>query len=1085
MTDRIGRPPGGDGQDYPSYGRFCLARRKQQKRKTSEQGRPAAEVVPKAVAPPRALSLPVVAAMLFVSGSAALVFQVAWMRELRLVFGATTAASAAVLAIFMGGLGLGSAVLGPRADRSANPLRLYGTLETIVALSVAATPFLVNLAASFYFSLGGQFALGVGGATVVRLLLATLVLGVPTFMMGGTLPAAVRSVTAVGDERRRALAVLYGINTLGAVFGTFVATFFALEMLGTRATLWFGCAMNFLVGLAAIKFAESTAPSAARPDTVREVAPATEGGATFVYLTAAVLGFTFFTLELVWYRMLGPILGGTTFTFGLILCVALLGIGLGSTAYHLLFRWLRPSWSMLALTCAIEAACAALPLALGDHLAIFAGRWSMYSYTFVGLVAGWFAVMMVVVLPVALVSGLQFPLLVAMLGQGRTGVSRQLGMTYAWNTLGAIAGSLVGGFGALPLLTAPGAWRAVVVLLVALAALQAARSWRSVGWPHAAVAALMLLTIVFAWQQGPTAVWRHSGIGAGRAAVPPAEAANAVQMWLHELRRTLVWEAEGVESSIGITASDGMAFIVNGKNDGNAIADAGTQIGVAAIGAALHPAPKTGLVIGLGTGESAGWLASMPTIERVDVVELEPAIDEMARRSSALNHDVLNHPKVRRIYDDGREFVLSTNEKYDLIISEPSNPYRAGVASLYTQEFYRAILERLTPDGIFIQWVQAYEVDGATVHSVLATARTVFNHVEVWQSIPSDLQLICSQQPIRYSADELRARLAEPALAAALATAWRVEGLEGFLSHFLGNDAFVEELTPSELVVPNTDDRNYLEYGFAKTVGRATEFSGSGLRDAAVELGRHRPEIDDPDNSIDWDHVERSRVEFAWLFGGSFEGLLKEESDQRSLAAGYAFQLADKPRDALQEWRAAADHPLSDIERLVRAKCHAELGEAECLELVAPIDAKYPAEAATIRAIYYRKQGDAARSAAEVEQVFQRMAKDPWAISTIVMPILIKASEIAQADPKAARRIFDLMSQPFAGMRMEQQRRLLRLMIAEQLGDAEVVEALTDLEPHPIWTEKLLKLRAETYRRTHHPLAEQAESDWQRYLRAK
>ena len=198
--------------------------------------------------------------MLFVSGGAALVFQVAWMRELRLVFGATTAAVAAVLAIFMAGLGLGSAVLGPRADRSPNPLRLYGKLETIVALSVAVSPFLVGLASQLYFGLGGQVALGVGGATVVRLLLAALVLGVPTFVMGGTLPAAVRSVTAVGDERRRALAVLYGVNTLGAVCGTYFATFFSLETLGTRATLWLGCAMNLLIGLAAIKRSQSLAP---------------------------------------------------------------------------------------------------------------------------------------------------------------------------------------------------------------------------------------------------------------------------------------------------------------------------------------------------------------------------------------------------------------------------------------------------------------------------------------------------------------------------------------------------------------------------------------------------------------------------------------------------------------------------------------------------------------------------------------------------------------------------------------------------------------------------------------------------------
>jgi len=1025
----------------------------------------------------------IVGVMLFVSGGAALVYQVAWMRELRLVFGATTAAVAAVLAIFMAGLGLGSAILGPRADRSANPLRLYGQLETVVALAVTVSPFLVALVASLYCGLGGQQGLGVAGATIVRLALAALVLGLPTFLMGGTLPAAVKSVTSAGDVRRRALAILYGINTLGAVCGAFVATFLALEYLGTRATLWVGCAANLLIGLCAIKLSQGVAPVIVEKEVAAEVDAVPDRGAPLVYLTAAVLGFTFFTLELVWYRMLGPILGGTTFTFGLILCVALLGIGIGSAAYHLVFRWVRPSWSVLAITCAAEAALAALPLALGDRLAIFAGRWSMYSYTFAELAAGWFVVMTIVVLPVAWVSGLQFPLLVAMLGHGRAGVSRQLGMTYAWNTLGAIVGSLVGGFGALPLLTAPGAWRAVVLLLVVLAAIQATRSWRAARWENFAVGALVLLAIVFVFQQGPTSVWRHGGIGAGRAAVPPPEEPNGIQLWLNESRRTLVWEAEGVESSIGITSADGESFVVNGKNDGNAIGDAGTQIGVAILGAALHPEPKTALVIGLGTGESAGWLAAMPSVARVDVVELEPAIDEMARRSSDLNRDVLNSPKVRRIYNDGRELVLSTDEKYDLIISEPSNPYRAGVAALYTQEFYRAVLDRLTPNGIFIQWVQAYEVDGGTVHTVLATARSVFEHVEVWQSIPGDLQLVCSPQPIRYSAAELRARLAQPELAEALHVAWDVNSVEGFLSHFLGSDAFVDELTPIDLIVPNTDDRNYLEYGFAKTVGRATEFSGSKLRDAAVEMGRHRPEL--AGDSVNWNEVDRQRIEFAWLFDGNFESSPKYSPELRAMAEGYAHFLAGDSRQALQSWTESRAEPTTDIDRLVRARCHAELGEVDCFELLESIDEKYSAETAAVRATYYWQQRNFGPAGFEVEKAFRAMGTNPWAITAMVRPLVTMSKELAEQDPDFARRLFDLLQEPLAGRRMDQQRLLLRLMAAEQLDDGKIIQALAPLEPHVPWTEKLLELRAGVYRRMKHPLAHQAERDLGQFLRDK
>ncbi len=838
----------------------------------------------------RAPGLWLVALMLCVSGGSALVFQVAWMRELRLVFGATTAAVAAVLAVFMAGLGLGSAVLGRRADRTANPLRMYGQLEIAVALMVALSPYLIGLAAKIYFGLGGQGTLGLGGATVVRLALAVAVMGVPTFFMGGTLPAAARSITAAGDVRRRALAVLYGVNTLGAVCGAYFATFYALETLGTHATLWLGCAMNLLVGLIAVRSSKSLPALEPREEVAAEPAAlALELDHVLVYAAAGVLGFVFFSLELVWYRMLAPILGGTTFTFGLILCVALFGIGVGGAAYNWVFRWVSPSWSVLALSCAVEAALAALPLALGDRLAILAGRLFIQATSFGQVVVGWCLVMSIVVLPVALVSGLQFPLLVALLGEGRTAVSRQLGTAYAWNTVGAIAGSLVGGFVAIPLLTAVGAWRALVVLLVLLSAGLIVRAGSRAGRTAYVVVGVLLFTLACAWQRGPTSLWRHSGIGAGRAIVPPRSNANATQMWINEHRRSMQWEAEGIESSIAITSPDGLSFVVNGKNDGNAIGDAGTQIGVSILGAVLHPAPKTGLVIGLGTGESAGWLAEMPGIERVDVVELEPAIDEMARRSSQLNKDVLNHPRVRRIYNDGREFVFTTDQKYDVIISEPSNPYRAGVAALYTLEFYQQVRDRLTAEGVFVQWVQAYEVDSLTVSTVLATARRVFQHVELWQSIPSDLQVVCSQVPIKYSVEEMRTRLGTPIMAEALRVAWKVDGVEGFLAHYLGNTAYVDGVESASVILPNTDDRNFLEYGFAKTVGFLTGFTASDMREAAVLAGHHRPVL--TEGGIDWELVERRRIEFNFLFTGQILPSQQRTPELRALAQGYVYFL--------------------------------------------------------------------------------------------------------------------------------------------------------------------------------------------------
>ena len=318
--------------------------------------------------------------MLFVSGGSALVFQVAWMRELRLVFGATTAAVAAVLAIFMARAGAWGAPcwaggpIGPpiRCGCTACSRRRW-------RCRVAVSPLVVWLAATLYFRLGGQESLGLDGATVVRLLLAAAVMGVPTFLMGGTLPAAVRSITTAGD--------VAAAGAGGALRREHAGSGVRRVL---RHVLRAGVARH--AGHAVVRLRDEFAGgsdrdlacrSECRRLTVGEVASGDESAVArqrldssrrWLYATAAVLGFTFFTLELVWYRMLAPILGGTTFTFGLILCVALLGIGVGGAAYHFVFRWLRPSWSVLALTCAAEAALAALPFALGDRLALLAGR---------------------------------------------------------------------------------------------------------------------------------------------------------------------------------------------------------------------------------------------------------------------------------------------------------------------------------------------------------------------------------------------------------------------------------------------------------------------------------------------------------------------------------------------------------------------------------------------------------------------------------------------------------------------------------------------------------------------------------------
>jgi spermidine synthase len=1021
------------------------------------------------------------------------VFQIAWMRELRLIFGATTAAAAAVLGIFMAGLGIGSALLGKVADRVSNPLRMYGQLEVAIALSAATTPWLVSLASQIYLGLGGQESLGIAGATATRLTLASAVMAIPTVLMGGTLPAVVRSVTRTTDLHRRALGVIYGSNTLGAVLGTAIATFFALETLGTRATLMCGSAIGFLAGVIAIWLsrlypAVATEPRASISATAAPAQPTAEtataiesghaehdGGRVVLYFTAAVLGFTFFALELVWYRMLGPILGGTAFTFGLILCVALLGIGVGGILYNSLFyRW-RPTRAALAATCGLEAFFAIFAFALGDRLALFTAAHSEAAGSFSELVLTWAWVTSIVVLPVSLVAGVQFPLLIALLGSARRAVSRDVGVAYAWNTFGAIAGSLIAGFGALPLLTAPGMWQGIALLLAALSIVVIVGSIQTHRRTAIVVVMLAVATVALSFAEGPTAVWRHTGIGARRAYLPYHHP-NQLREWINMKRHGLIWEAEGIESSIGIVGHNGLAFVVNGKVDGNSLEDAATQIGVSILGAVLHDDPKTALVIGLGTGESAGWLAEMRNMEHVDVVELEPAIDEMARRCSELNWDVLDNPRVRRINNDGREFVFSTQNQYDIIISEPSNPYRAGVASLYTSEFYAAARQRLKPGGLFIQWLQAYETDSMTVHTVVATARSAFDHVELWQTLPDDLQLVCSAGPIEHSAEKLRERLASDVVQSALHRAWKMTDLEAFLAHFLANADWAASVAILPEIERNTDDRTVLEYSFAKTVGGPVSFSPERLRQLVRKVGYHRPALGD--NAIDWNLVEVRRQEFNLLFAGDFSQALVEDAADSAIVGTFSSFRRREFAGVVQNWPVERLTPQSSIQQLVLAASYAELGRPECLDLIAQTEDDYPVDAAGLRAIYFWRAEKVEQAIESMEHYFTLLADDPWVIPIFSESAFALCPDIAEASPDAARRFYDQLSRPFAFYRYEHARLLSRALAAKYLGPKEVIESLAVFEPHVPWVDSVLESRAKAYAAAKHPLAGRAERDW-------
>ncbi len=1029
--------------------------------------------------------------VLFFSGLFALVYQVSWLRLLRLVFGCSTASTAAVLAIFMGGLGLGGVLLGRRAQRARNPLALYAGLEAGIAIAAAASPLLVAAAKQLYMALGGVSTMGVLAATIGRILLSAVILGVPTTLMGGTLPAVAQAMERDSDRGRRVVAWFYGINTLGAVIGAFLSAFLLIELFGVSRTLWLVAALNLLLAMVAKRMSQQQAFARQEPPEQAAEDPPAETGAprtttrpvaaALILPAAGIVGFIFFLMELVWYRMLAPVLGGSSYTFGLILAVALAGIGAGGLLFALGPRSRRPTLQSLAVTCVLEALFVVLPFAAGDQLAILAAILRpLGGLGFYALVFGWACVASIVVLPAALIAGYQFPLLLALLGSGQQRVGSQVGLAYAWNTWGAILGSLAGGFGLLPLLGALSLWRLSVLLLVVLGATIAGVAWWGERRPGRLLLPLGcgLLTLILCLAPGPSAYWRHHPIGAGRVKAQ-FKGPDDQRHKLHEVRRSVVREAEGVESSVALIRRNELSLVVNGKSDGSARNDAPTTVMSGLVGALLHPEPRRLLVIGLGTGTTAGWLAQVDTVEQVDVVELEPAVVELAHHFDPINFEVLDLPDVRLLLGDGREFVLTTSDSYDLIFSEPSNPYRAGVANLFSQDFYREIRKRLNAGGIFLQWLQGYEVDANVVRIAYATISSVFPNVESWQVNANDLLLLASREPLEHDLDRIRDQVGREPFRSALRWTWRVDGVEGFYSGFVGSDDLRAALVAAHGRI-STDDRPLIEFGFARNVGREGLFSAGELMNLAERIGAHRPSVSG--GSIDWGRVRELQQMRTTI--GAFVGPSPAQSPaQRArMAAREAYRRGDLVA-AASLWLAQDHDPVCQLDRFLLAESLADQRDARALVWLDALRPEAPTEAMFLAARWSWREGDAPAAADHLRDAFESLRTDPWVYRPLAARGFELAGELAGAWPEHGRQLFAALEEPFPVMLFEEVRLATRINLAAKVDFiAYCVAAFSPIEPHVLWHERFLDARRRCYEQTDHPLAAKAREDLAQYL---
>jgi len=769
------------------------------------------------------------APLFFLSGATALVYQILWVRQLHLVFGTSQFAVATVLAAFMGGLATGGFWAARSADHLLRPLARYAWLELAIGAYALIFPLLLDVVTpgllAFHRAVGpGPLLFG-----AVEFLLVAVLLLVPTTCMGATLPLLARFATARRGEAGAVVGWLYGINTFGAVAGVGLAGFWLLSDHGLRTTTLVAAAANGLLGLGALVLSHQggDVPRAAVSDEAPRRLRALLG-------VAALSGFAALVYELAWFRLMALILGGSTYAFSVMLIAFLVGIAgggwiAGPPADRAMARH-GPSGPLVALA-AVQVGIAVLTWTM-------MWAWQELPFAFVGLydaVEGadtliWAATLFLaagVMAPPALLMGATFTLLVrTAIGGERDPLGRAVGRLYGANTLGGIAGAALGGFVLLPWLDLTGAVRVAGTANLAGAALAAWGVWATASRSSRLGGALTGAALLAVGVLVPPP-WNPLLMTAGMYKYV-SDLEDHSREGILEYAVTgyrLLFYDEGLSTVVTVAQSrqTGNIWLANnGKVDASSTVDMPTQVLVSHLPMLFAPRPRKALVIGLASGISAGALTLYDELETIEVVELEPAIVEAARFFDDYNHRLLDDPRVRVIANDGRNhLLLAPPGSLDVVVSEPSNPWISGVSNLFTREFFETGLERLSPDGVWGQWVQMYGMDDGDLRTLLGTFSDVFPHVALFAAAEdADLVLVGSRRPLTLDPYDAAALLEDDLVRQEELRAIGVVTPYDLLAYFQMDGAALREL--SDGVPRNTDDNMRIEFSAPRNLHRET-----------------------------------------------------------------------------------------------------------------------------------------------------------------------------------------------------------------------------------------------------------------------
>ncbi len=782
------------------------------------------------------------------TGFSGLVYEVTWQKYFATLLGSHSEATAAVLGIFLGGLSVGYAVFGgitrrlvdhaAATQRPPRLLRVYGFVEGSIGLYALAFPLLFRAV----MALSGALSIGGGAAGfALDVALTALLIGPPTVLMGGTIPVLTQALSRSLEDATRFHALVYAFNTIGAFAGALAAGFVLVPVLGLDGAVMGMGAINLFAG-GTFLWLGSRTRSGMEPGA--PLAPASKQpvrGFAFFASAALLAGFAMMAIQTVLIRIGVVSFGASQFTFSMIVAVFVFCIALGSFVVSALPRIptgsvIAVQWLLVLLLAAMDSSLQDAPYWTHSLRVLFRSTPSAYYPHFL---TAFVAILGVLAIPVGL-SGALLPLLFHELRREVGDLGAVAGRLYSWNTVGSLLGALIGGYLLLFWLDLHHVHRLAVIALGAGASLLAMRLLGRTGAVASGVALLLLAGALHRAEP-----WSPKRLSAGlfRQRTPFVESGSfrGPEFLFSKLRndsRPIFYDDDPVSSVTVIESLDHRAFdralITNGKPDSSIPDELPTVIGLGVFPCLLADRCESAFVIGLGTGVTAGELGTLDDVQRVVVTEISPGVRDAVPLFASGNHEVEKNPKVEIRHGDAYRSLLRDDGTYDVIVSEPSNPWVAGVENLYSEEFLRAAKGRLRPGGVYAQWFHLYESSDENVQLVSRTFSSVFESVAVWRGLGVDLILMGWNGSGEGALDvaRLERRAALPGFSAALRRAG-LDSVPVLLAHeVLPLGVLARMVTPGprqSLFRPILANRAALDF----FIGESADLVPSGRADAA------------------------------------------------------------------------------------------------------------------------------------------------------------------------------------------------------------------------------------------------------------